>query len=201
MNEVLIFTLGFSVGAMFSVVGAYIIYYFKALKLRQKNNLVFGQILSNLRNGKGKFMSRINNMIQIDTKIKSEGRVNVIFTLDKNEISIFRDGVCIYNGNNVDDDIINSIISMIWSRFSDKISDVVQLYNSVMDRKTFTNLVSQAKVDVQILNLDEQGNIIAPFDQNENQEPLTLDGILDRINQVGYDGLSEIEKDFLKNHK
>jgi hypothetical protein len=90
---------------------------------------------------------------------------------------------------------------MIWSRFSDRISDVVQLYNNVMDRKSFMKLVSQAKTEVQVFNLDENGNIVDPINHFQKDEPLTLDGILDRINQVGYDGLTQTEKDFLKNHK
>ena len=201
MNEILIFNLGVLIGTMFSVAGAYIISYIKAKKIRQKNNLVFKQILTNLQNGKGKFISRVNQTVQIDTKIKSEGKINMVFFIDKNDLSIFKDGNCVYTTQNVDQDIINSITSMIWSRFSERISDVVQLYNNIMDRKTFMKLVSQAKTEVQVFNLDENGNIIDPINHFQKDETLTLDGILDKINQVGYDGLTQIEKDFLKNHK
>ncbi len=201
MNEVLIFMFGMAIGSCFSVVGAHIISYLKVQKIRKKNNEVFKQVLTNLQNGKGKFMNRINNTVQIDTKIKSEGKITMLFFIDKNEISIFKENVCVYTQQNVDEDIINSIISMIWSRFSERISDVIQLYNNVMDRKTFTKLVSQAKTEVQVFNLDENGNIIDQIDTEQKTTPLTLDDILDRINQVGYDGLSQIEKDFLKNHK
>lgn len=201
MNEILIFNLGVLIGTMFSVAGAYIISYIKAQKIRQKNNLVFKQILTNLQNGKGKFISRVNQTVQIDTKIKSEGKINMVFFIDKNDLSIFKDGNCVYTTQNVDQDIINSITSMIWSRFSERISDVVQLYNNIMDRKTFMKLVSQAKTEVQVFNLDENGNIIDPINHFQKDETLTLDGILDKINQVGYDGLTQIEKDFLKNHK
>lgn len=201
MNEILIFNLGVLIGTMFSLAGAYIISYIKAQKIRQKNNLVFKQILTNLQNGKGKFISRVNQTVQIDTKIKSEGKINMVFFIDKNDLSIFKDGNCVYTTQNVDQDIINSITSIIWSRFSERISDVVQLYNNIMDRKTFMKLVSQAKTEVQVFNLDENGNIIDPINHFQKDETLTLDGILDRINQVGYDGLTQIEKDFLKNHK
>ena len=192
MNEILIFNLGVLIGTMFSVAGAYIISYIKAKKIRQKNNLVFKQILTNLQNGKGKFISRVNQTVQIDTKIKSEGKINMVFFIDKNDLSIFKDGNCVYTTQNVDQDIINSITSMIWSRFSERISDVVQLYNNIMDRKTFMKLVSQAKTEIQVINL---------INHFQKDETLTLDGILDKINQVGYDGLTQIEKDFLKNHK
>ena len=57
------------------------------------------------------------------------------------------------------------------------------------------------KTEVQVFNLDENGNIVDPINHFQKDEPLTLDGILDRINQVGYDGLTQTEKDFLKNHK
>jgi hypothetical protein len=201
MNEILIFNLGVLIGTMFSVAGAYIISYIKARKIRQKNNLVFKQILTNLQNGKGKFISRVNQTVQIDTKIKSEGKITMLFFIDKNDLSIFKDGNCVYTTQNVDEDILNSITSMIWSRFSERISDVVQLYNNIMDRKTFMKLISQAKAEVQVFNLDENGNIVEPINHFQKDEPLTLDGILDRINQVGYDGLTETEKDFLKNHK
>jgi hypothetical protein len=201
MNEILIFNLGVLIGTMFSVAGAYIISYIKARKIRQKNNLVFKQILTNLQNGKGKFISRVNQTVQIDTKIKSEGKITMLFFIDKNDLSIFKDGNCVYTTQNVDEDILNSITSMIWSRFSERISDVVQLYNNIMDRKTFMKLISQAKTEVQVFNLDENGNIVEPINHFQKDEPLTLDGILDRINQVGYDGLTETEKDFLKNHK
>ena len=125
----------------------------------------------------------------------------MVFFIDKNDLSIFKDGNCVYTTQNVDQDIINSITSMIWSRFSERISDVVQLYNNIMDRKTFMKLVSQAKTEIQVINLDENGNIIDPINHFQKDETLTLDGILDKINQVGYDGLTQIEKDFLKNHK
>lgn len=199
MNQVLFFLLGLSTGVMFSITFNYILAYLKTRKIRQGNNLVFKQILTNLQNGKGKFVNRINNTVQIDTKIKSEGKISMIFFIDKNELSLFKDGTCVYTHVNVDEDIINSIIQMIWSRFSERIGDVVQLYNNVMDRKSFMKLVSQAKTEVQIINLDENGNMMES--ETEIQIPLTLDDILDKINQVGYDGLSQNEKDFLKNHK
>jgi hypothetical protein len=198
MKEILILSLGIVIGTAFAVVGAHIISYVRNQKIRKKNNDVYGEVLVNLQNGKGKFISRINNIVQIDTKIKTEGKVSLLYFIDKGEVSIYKGNDCIFVSQNVDLEISNSIITMIWSRFSEKITDVVQIYNSVMDRKTFTKLMSESKSEVQIFNLDEDGNILNKVD---SVQKLTLDDVLDRINEVGYDGLSQVEKDFLKNHK
>ena len=64
------------------------------------------------------------------------------------------------------------------------INDVVYLQNNIIDRQTYMRLTSNEKFETK---------------KKVKKNILTLDGVLDKINIVGYDNLTDLEKEFLKN--
>ncbi len=154
-------------------------------RLVKKHIGVYNDILNQLTSNNVEFISRINNTVQLNTIIDIEGDVQIMYFLDKQDVSVFRDGDCLYTSNLIGKELIESILKTIWSKFSFQINDVVQLLNNTFDKRTFM-IISGSNKDDQ--NIDSNDTIIH-----------TLDDILDRINEVGYNNLTESEKEFLKN--
>lgn len=110
--------------------------------------------------------------------------------LDKKEIAIFKGNDCLYTSILIENDIIDKISIGIWGKFSNQINDIVFLSNNAFDKKTFIILSGLNQ------NIDlNTGEIIDEYSQ------YNLDDILDKINRVGYNNLTDGEKNFLKNMK
>jgi hypothetical protein len=154
-------------------------------KIRNKNINIYQEVLSKLTDNEVYFNSRVNNTVQLNLKIESEGEVQVMYFLDRQDISIFQDGDCIYTSSLIGKDILEKILKAIWSKFSFQINDVVQLNSNTFDRRTFMLITSA--------NNTNYGNI------DDEEIEYNLDDILDKINEVGYNNLTESEKQFLKN--
>jgi hypothetical protein len=154
-------------------------------KLKKKHSDIFTNVLIQLTSNSVEFTSRINNTVQLNTKIDIEGDVQIMYFLDRQDISIFRDGDCIYTSNLIEKELIEKILKTIWSKFSIQINDVVQLMSNTFDKRTFMVISGISNPGVQETTTDDiQYN---------------LDDILDKINEVGYNNLTESEKEFLKN--
>jgi hypothetical protein len=175
---------GIFLGVLFTVLSVYLISFFNKMKLKKNKTKIFSQVLENLDSDETNFNNRVNHVIQIDTTIPIEGEVQVLLFLDKKDISIFKGTECIYTSEVIDKDLLDKISTKIWDRFSLMINDVVYLQNNIIDRQTYMRLVSS-----------EQSQTKKKVKKNI----LTLDGVLDKINIVGYDNLTDLEKEFLKN--
>lgn len=157
-------------------------------KLRKKHSDVFKNILNQLTSNNVDFTSRINNTVQLNTKINVDGDIQIMYFLDRQDISVFRDGDCLYTSTLIEKELIEKILKTIWSKFSAQINDVVQLMNNTFDKRTFM-VISGMSVNTGII---DQGDF-------NTEVTYTLDDILDKINEVGYNNLTEAEKEFLKN--
>ena len=160
-------------------------------KLRKKYVNTYNEILKKLTSNEVSFTSRINNTVQLHTEIEDEGEVQIMYFLDRQDVSIFRDGDCLYTSNLIEKDLIEKILKTIWSKFSVQINDVVQLMNNTFDKRTF--MVISGVNPNQTVDTNQIFNVPA------DEDTYTLDDILDRINEVGYNNLTDSEKEFLKN--
>lgn len=159
-------------------------------KLRKKYVNTYNEILKKLTSNEVSFTSRINNTVQLHTEIEDEGEIQIMYFLDRQDVSIFRDGDCLYTSNLIEKDLIEKILKTIWSKFSLQINDVVQLLNNTFDKRTF--MVISGVNPNQTVDTSQIFNV-------PDEDTYTLDDILDKINEVGYNNLTESEKEFLKN--
>jgi hypothetical protein len=154
-------------------------------KIKKKNIKIYEEVLTNLTSNEVSFNSRVNNTVQLNTIIESEGEVQIMYFLDKQDISVFQDGDCLYTSSLIGKEILEKILKTIWSKFSIQINDVVQLHSNTFDRRTFMIITGTH-------NNNQHNQEIEEIDYN-------LDDILDKINEVGYNNLTDSEKQFLKN--
>ena len=187
MNEILIFFLGACFVAMFAFGIVVLEMKREEKKNYDRNTNFFKEIYTSLLST-GKFLSRVND--NIDVSIILDGKThNLIYIMDKSEIAIFlgKDCLSISSGMRVDRKIIDKIISEINSRWSKKIKSVVNINGSIIDSATYNRITSN-------FPLDEEVN-------SSKKISFDLDDILDKISQVGYDNLSDSEKEFLTKFK
>jgi hypothetical protein len=171
----------------------------KRVKLK---NDVFKEILLNLKNST--FKSRLNNTVYISTNLKSEGDIDLIYLIDKINVHIFKDDNCIYTSDDVDREIIDSIIEFILNKFEKEINDVVNVFGITFNRIEFENHFGIKMEDLKRgiktddLNLIDQSDIDQIY--HENEMKFDIDEILDRINVVGIKNLTQAELKFLKEY-
>ena len=174
----------------------------------RRNNLIrdinnqFKEVLSNILSSNSIFKNRVNNTVYINTKLKDYDDVNVIYLMDRKDIAIFKDGKCIYTSEMVEKDTIKSITTAIDKKFEDKINDVVEVLGFVFSREDFERTF---KIKVEDLTNPEKMKMMDESDIDkivrENDSKFSIDDILDKINKVGIDNLTEDEKKFLQNYK
>jgi hypothetical protein len=182
--------IGILIGVLISISSFFFLNKFAERKIKKQNQSVYQEILDSINSDDITFGSRINNTVHLNIKIKSEGEVQIMYFLDKKEIAIFKGNDCLYTSALIQSDVLDKISTGIWIRFSNQINDVVSFSNNVFDKRTF--------VIISGLSNQNNGEIIEDhgFTYSYN-----LDDILDKINKVGYDNLTEPEKEFLKNLK
>ena len=159
---------------------------YKKRKSESKTNKIFTEILSNLKTGIFQFTSRLDTKIDFNTTLLEHGNVVFIWFVDKKQIAIFKGPDCLCTDINCNKKIKKEIIDYIQIKFKEEINDVVTIpaFGTVIDRRNF-----------EILKLCFK----SPQNEITNQiPPLSIDYILDRINEVGYDKLTDEEKDFLQ---
>jgi hypothetical protein len=162
-------------------------------KIIESLNSIFKEVLNNILSGQSKFISRINNIVNIEMSLKSEGKVNIMYWINKNEVSIFKGESCIYLSNNIDSKIIKKISVNILRIYYNNINDTVNILNNTFDKKTFFNFqINKSNLD----NLFSSSENI----QDKKVDKPSLDDLLDRINSVGYANLSDNEKEILKKY-
>jgi len=182
--NILILLIGISLGALCTF--GTLVYLSKRdeKKLRKKHVDVYTDVLNQLRSNSVDFGSRINNTVSLNAKIDTYGDVQIMYFLDKQDISIFQENDCLFTSNLIGKELLEIILKSIWSKFSIQINDVVQLMSNTFDKKTFMVISGLGNTNSQ--------DIVEEVKYN-------LDDILDKINEVGYNNLTESEKEFLKN--
>ena len=162
------------------------------LEIKSMHEKVYKSVLDKISTSTAKFVSRVNNSVQFNTNIPSDGDVSIIYFIDRKEVAIFREQTCLYTSSLVSSETLDGISVAVWNKYSNMINDTVSLLGNVYDKQSFVRLYG---------NLGGfEINLEALTDMSDTPN-LNLDDILDKINKVGYDNLSDIEKEFLKNLK
>lgn len=175
----------------------------------------YDNISSNIVTGNAKFKSKINNIVILTTKLPVYGDVEILYEIDKQDISILKDNKILFNSENIDSTTISNIIRYISQIFSNDINKKrKKITPSNLDIESMFSGLDIGKIMDDILKGGMPGNSISfSYDPtNGSMQPLNtdvkeqkkkiileMDAILDRINEVGYDNLTKEEKDFLDN--
>lgn len=166
----------------------------------KKVNLVYSKLLENIYGDKTTFTSRINNTVSLETLIDGEGRVNIMYMMDKKDIAIFKNDKCIYTSDLVTVDLLDEVITAIDIYHKDKIVDTVNMMGLIFSREEF-----ERKFNLKVEDLKK--GFYAPMEMhdiddliNENETNFDIDYILDRINEVGIENLTPDEREFLDNY-
>lgn len=167
-------------------------------KSKDEVNSVYTEVLQSIIS-RSKFIDRINNNITISIKMKNYGVVNIMYLMDKKDIALFLDDNCIFTSENVDKDIIDSIINTINSLYSDNIKDSVIVMGILYYRPAFEEKFNVKVSDLQKNKMSNEKSDIENI-INSNDKKFDIDIILDKINDFGVDNLSESEKKFLENY-
>ena len=176
-------------------------------KLILDKNKQFKQILEKINTKRSRFKTRINNTVYIGVKLEDYGKVDLVYFLDKeeNQLNIFKSDKLIMTSDLVFEDLINEIINSINKVHYHRIIDVVEILGLVFYREEFERSfgISVHELKKRTDNLmksmnDDQSDIEKIV--NKNNRKLDIDDILDKINKVGIENLTEEEKEFLNNY-
>ena len=181
---------GVAIGSMATLLILVLMEQRRNKKVQESLDSVFKEVLYNIANGSSKFISRVNNVVNIEMNLESQGSVNIMYWLNNKEVSIFKGENCIYTSNNVNPDIMKKIAVSILLNYNESINNTVVILDTIFDKETFSRLTG-VDIDTAIIMDD-----ITP---TQLPDP-SLDEILDRINIVGYDNLSDFEKKLLKKY-
>jgi hypothetical protein len=176
-------------------------------KLILDKNKQFKQILEKINTKRSRFKTRINNTVYIGIKLEDYGKVDLVYFLDKdeNQLNIFKSDKLIMTSDLVFEDLINEIVNSINKVHYHRIVDVVEILGLVFYREEFERSfgISVQELKKRTDNLmksmnDDQSDIEKIV--NKNNRKLDIDDILDKINKVGIENLTEEEKEFLNNY-
>jgi hypothetical protein len=175
-------------------------------KLILDKNKQFKQILEKINTKRSRFKTRINNTVYIGVKLEDYGRVDVVYFLDKNQLNIFKGDKLIMTSDLVEEVLLNEITSSINKVHYHRIVDVVEILGLVFYREDFEKSfgISFEEMKEKQMNMmksmNEEGQSDIQKIINKNKNKLDIDDILDKINRVGIENLTEEEKQFLDNY-
>ena len=188
-------------GILCTLLVEYIIKSINKKKEKKDIDNQFSQILSNIKVDKAKFKNRVNNTVYLETKLNDYGDVNIIYFMDSGDIAIFKGGKCIFHPDTVDIIIRKNITELITKKYDKDINDTVEVLGFVFYRGEFEKTFN---IDLD-LEKNKQSDVKEESDidkiLNKNKKRFDIDEILDKINKVGIEKLTDDEKNFLKKYK
>jgi hypothetical protein len=162
----------------------------------------FKEILENIKKNQAVFISRVNQTVMIDTRLKQHDVVNIVYLMDKKVVCIFKENKCIYTSDTIDNNLRDNIIENIHEKYGTQIDDVVEVLGVTISReelesklKDFEN--ANPKLDMTIFNNDKEISDVEKIIE-DNNEKFDIDSILDKINKVGMEKITKEELNFLK---
>lgn len=163
----------------------------------------FLEVLNNLKSKKALFISRINNTVVIDMRIKELDVVNLIYLIDKNIVCIFKDNQCLYTTDSINKGLQSDILNELNDKFNKEINDVIDVMGMVISKEEFQNKIKEisnlAKNNINIEELLKDKNETETI-EDDNESKHDIDEILDKINKHGLKSLNYSEIDFLNNY-
>lgn len=180
--------IGLSLGFILGVLYVHTKNFLRNKKILRGIENEFKNILDNF--SKVSFLKRINQYVYFNFE-----KYELIYTLDSKEIHIFQNEKCIYTSNQIlGNIIIKNLESKILEKWNKDINDVVEINNAIIS-------VNLMKKEFRSLGVNEEEIefILSEKKEETQKNEYNLDDVLDKINQVGYNNLTEEEKEFLKN--
>ena len=185
---IFIFICGLFIGGL-SLFGILKLHEYLQIKaLKDEQNLIYNEIVGLIGTKSVKFMARFNDNVtfRVATKL---GKFDMIVFLDKKDLGLFSKGDCVLSTQYADKEIIDGLCQKLEESYDKDLKDCVNIMGNIIDRKTMTRL-------------NPSINFPPAFPDESEQEPqFNMDDILDRINQVGLDRLTDIEKKFLEQYQ
>lgn len=173
----------------------------KVVKIRQVKNMnsLYSEILFSI--SKSKFVTRVNSNVTLDCVTGTLGSFSLLYMMDRGDIAVFRDGRCLYTSDSVDSDIIERIIKKINEQYKNQINDIVTVFGFIFSREDFETKFKMRVENGMLYPLDKKDESDIDRIKSKNSEMFNIDDILDKINDVGIDSLSNEERAFLKSFK
>jgi hypothetical protein len=163
----------------------------KKKKIKEVSS-IFREISSNISLGKSEFVTLVNDILQLSTNTIDFGNVGVLVFLEKKEISIYKGDNKIYTSKDLDTEDEIELIESINSIYSKHINDTVEVYGLKFNKTSFEKQFGES---LDKLKKEEESD--TQKISNENSKKFDIDEILDKISEVGYNNLTDDEKDFL----
>lgn len=174
----------------------------KSKKIIEDVTKQFSQVLENIRSNKALFKNRVNQTVYISTNIVDYGPVDIVYLMDKKDVALFKGNKCIYTTHTIDTKVVNDIITSIRIKFNNQINDVVEVMGITISKSDFEKSLGISLKDVEKQQQafkkmqESQKSEIDKIIEN-NEKLLSVDDILDKIGKVGYNNLTQQEKEFL----
>ncbi len=183
--------LGIFLGSFFSCLIVWLSIWNRIRVTSNEDISYFSNVLGSIKNGS--FIRRVNDIVEISINLNGVDHV-VFYTISNSNISVFEGFKCVktnvfeFNNQKTGEKIVLDIVKEINLKWSKEINDTVYINGSRFDVGTYKKWISDW--DETIFDTDRSCD-----------EELDVDDILDKINKVGFDGLSDVEKNFLKSVK
>ena len=193
------FFLGTIFGILITVLGFILSGKINLYNLKSEYKSVFTEVHQSIGTKSMRFLNRVNQIVTFKVRTRSFGSFDMVIYLDKNQISLFRNQRLIYKSeveNNivlVKSELINSIIGDIDVEYP-QMHDLVAVSGAMIDKKTFDDMLKNAKMELKSQSIDD----LMGTPSKKQDDDLDLDSILDKINKVGLNGLTEKELKYLK---
>lgn len=175
----------------------------KRKKLAKKATQEFEEVLEKIKSDESKFFSRVNNTVIILTNTKNLSEINIVYLIDKKMLCIFKNNVCLYTSENIDKILKESIIMHINFIYKKEIEDIIELFGVVISKKELHEKFEELrnKISIGEFTIEEkEESFINKIIEEAEIKSLNIDDILDRINLVGIEKLTNEEKEFLNNY-
>lgn len=175
----------------------------KRKKLAKIATEEFEEVLEKIKRGESTFFSRVNNTVIIVTNTKKLSEVNIVYLIDKKMVCIFKNNSCIHTSENIDRLLKENIIMHINFIYKKEIEDIIELFGVVISKKELHEKFEELrnKISTGEFSIEEKEESFINKIINETEiKALNIDDILDRINLVGIEKLTNEEKEFLNNY-
>lgn len=166
-------------------------------KLKQKRNDqviedYFNEINKVVKSGLSKFITRVNNIVVISTKMNDFGDVAITYNMDTKEIVVMKDNKEILTSDRINLKEKLRLSKTIEDIHSKEIQDVIDIFGQLLNREEFEKSMKETLEKFKII-----GDATNQEPESEKETKFDIDEILDKINKVGIENLTKEEKDFL----
>lgn len=160
-------------------------------------NNIFIEVLGSI--SKSKFVTRVNNTVTINSSL-SIGNISIVYMIDRVDIVIFKDNKILYTSESIDEELLAKVIDAIMLKHGKYINDTVTIFGFLFSKVDFEKKFKM-KIENGVLYPIENNDSDVDRIKKNNLIKFSIDDILDKINDIGFDKLTIEEKDFLKSYK